>query len=447
VALLAAAWTRVTEEASEASALTRRRLLIAGLAWLIALAAVGLIVRANLTDLPRFRLVDLDVYRDGGRSILQGGQLYSMHSRAGLVFTYPPAAAVLAVPLALLSWQAAQLVWIGVVYIPLAITIWYAFRPLLARVRGARGYAPAIFAGLFLCCAWLVPMRQEMHYGQVDILLVSLCLLDCGARRPRWPRGVLIGLATAIKLVPGVFIVYLLVTGRRKAAAVAALTFAAVSGLAAAISPRDSDRYWSSAIFNPRRLGPNLPTANQSLRGMILRIFYPTAVPAAVWLAIAIIVAIAGFAAARAARGRGQEMAGIAITGMLAALLSPVAWFHHLCWVVVALGVIVGDGRNPRRVLTAAATAALFATSVPNWGKGLFLTHAVPVLLARAVEDTFGLAALALIVIMLRIPAADTDLDLGLAPARPQQRPQPPPQPGPSRPVTEPLSAAGRRDG
>jgi len=57
-----------------------------------------------------------------------------------------------------------------------------------------------------------------------------LCLLDCCVRRPRWPRGALIGLATAIKLVPGVFIVYLLITGRRRAAAVSVATFALVSG-------------------------------------------------------------------------------------------------------------------------------------------------------------------------------------------------------------------------
>ena len=47
-------------------------------------------------------------------------------------------------------------------------------------------------------------------------------MLDCAVREPRWPRGALIGLATAIKLVPGVFIVYLLITGRRRAAGVAA---------------------------------------------------------------------------------------------------------------------------------------------------------------------------------------------------------------------------------
>jgi alpha-1,2-mannosyltransferase len=448
VAMVPAAWARLAEGRFLTGDPARRRLLAAGLAWLIALAAVAPVVAANLTDLPLFRMVDLAVYRDGGRTLLDGGQLYSMRTGGGLLFTYPPAAAVLAVPLALLSWQAAQWLWLGAVYIPLIVVLRYAFAPLLVR---SRGYAAAVFAGLFACCAWLVPVRQEIHYGQVDILLVALCVLDCSTRRPRWPRGVLIGLATAIKLVPGVFIVYLLLTGRRTAAATAALTFAAVSGLAWAISPADSGRYWSGAIFDPRRLGPNLPTANQSLRGMILRIFYPAAGPAWVWLATAGIVAIAGFAAARAAARRGQETAGIAITGMLAALLSPVAWFHHLCWVVPALGVITGDGRSRRRLLAAVATAALFAWSVPNWGKELYLAHAVPVLVGRVLEDAFGLAALALIVVMLTIPDPVTPDPVTPDPVTPDPAtPDLAPgraEPGQSGAATEGLSPAGRRDG
>src|SRR6202035_2180944 len=47
-----------------------------------------------------------------------------------LAFTYPPAAALFAIPLALLPWPAAQLAWVPVVYLPLAVVIWYAFAPL-----------------------------------------------------------------------------------------------------------------------------------------------------------------------------------------------------------------------------------------------------------------------------------------------------------------------------
>jgi alpha-1,2-mannosyltransferase len=349
-------------------------------------------------------MIDLHVYRDGALTVLGGGPLYSMHSLDHLVFTYPPAAAFLANPLTLVSAQTAAVLWLAMIYIPLAIVIRFAFRPLLARTGR---YAPAAFAILFGCCAFLTPMRQEVHLGQIDIFLVALCLLDCAVTRPGWPRGVLVGLATAIKLVPGVFIVYLLITGRRKAAAVAAGTFALVSGIAWVLAPKDSRLYWTSMIFNSRRLGPNGQAANQSLRGMIMRLFSPHQPPIALWLGVAALVAIAGFAAARVVQQRGHELGGIAITGMLAALLSPVAWIHHLCWIVVALGVLIGDGRDRRRVLGAVTVGVLFTSILPLYGKHLWQAQAAPGPLSRFLEATFGLAALAMILVIFRLRGTD----------------------------------------
>ena len=288
---------------------------------------------------------------------------------------------------------------------------------------------------LFGFCAFLMPMRQELHFGQIDIFLVALCMLDCTVREPRWPRGALIGLATAIKLVPGVFIVYLLLTGRRRAAAVAAGTFTAVTLLAWAIAPADSNLYWTTMIFDSSRLGPNSQAANQSVRGILMRIYSPDAPPLALWLGLALLVAVAGFAAAVAVRRHGHELAGVAITGLLAALLSPVAWIHHICWIVIALGVIIGDGRDWRRVATAVASGAVFTAVLPTWGKDLFLDQSVPNLVSRTVEDAFGLAALAVIVILFRLRASDPG-PLAAVPAAP-----------PGRSAAEDKVLAGSRDG
>jgi alpha-1,2-mannosyltransferase len=381
--------------------------LVSWLAWLLALAVFAYLVRHSLFGRPGFRMLDLGVYRDGGHAILHGGRLYSIRAKAGL-FTYPPLAAVLAVPLALVPWRAAQFAWLPVIYGPLAIVVWISFRPLLTR---ARRYGPAVFAVLLAAAAFLTPLRQEIHYGQVDILLVALCLVDCTATRPRWPRGALIGLATAIKLVPGVFIVYLLLTGRRRAAGVSALTFAGVTGLTWLADPRDSTVYWTRAVFNSNRVGGNTQAANQSLRGLLLRLFAPAPAPAALWLAVAALVAVAGFAAARAAWRRGQDLAGVAITGLLAALLSPVAWIHHLCWIVVVIGVLVGDGRDRRRLLTAAAASALFASNLPIRGKFLLEAGGTPIWATRLMEAAFGLAAAALIAILYAFRPSDADLD------------------------------------
>ena len=92
-------------------------------------------------------------------------------------------------------------------------------------------------------------------------------------------------------------------------------------------------------IFNSSRLGPN-SAGRQPVRA---RHPHAALLPARRrrWrcgCGLALIVAVAGFAAAVAVRRHGHEMAGVAITGLLAALLSPVAWIHHFCWIVDRAG-------------------------------------------------------------------------------------------------------------
>src|SRR5436309_797177 len=98
-------------------------------------ALVSWIVVTHLTATPSQRLVDLDVYRDGGRSVLLGRPIYSFASHAPqhLRFTYPPISAILAIPLAWLPFNVAGWAWtVGELACTLAIT-WVGFRPLLAR--------------------------------------------------------------------------------------------------------------------------------------------------------------------------------------------------------------------------------------------------------------------------------------------------------------------------
>jgi alpha-1,2-mannosyltransferase len=119
------------------------------------------------------------------------------------------------------------------------------------------------------------------------------------------------------------------------------------------------------------------------------------------------VVTAAGFAVARRLALQPREMEGIAVTALLGVLLSPVSWIHHFLVVVVVIGAILADARSPRRVAIAAVTAAFFALTIPWWGRSLLGQPEVPVLAARVVEDAFGIAAVALIVIIARLRAAD----------------------------------------
>ena len=395
---------------------------LAVLAWAAVLAAVGPLVRGFLTSVPDQRMVDLNVYRTGGLSVLQGQPLYTVLTQPPqlLPFTYPPVAALWAVPLALLPWPAAQLAWVPFIYVPLAVVIWFAFAPLLRRVPSG-GLRAAAFAAIFAVCAYLLPLTDEIRFGQVDMALLAMALADCAARAPRWPRGVLVGLATAIKLVPGVFIVYLWLSGQRRAAVTAAVVALATTLGAWLLLPRDSVTYWTSVIFQSGRLGSNSDTSNQSLRGILLRLFLPAQAPGALWAAAAVVVAVAGFALVRRLVRESREMEAIAVTGLLGVLISPVSWIHHFVVVVLVIGAILADGRSPRRVAIAVGTTAFFALYIPWWGRSMLGLPAVPVLAARVVQDAFGIAAVALIVIIARLPNGRPTLGSTSGPARPRR--------------------------
>ncbi|WP_344213871.1 glycosyltransferase 87 family protein [Nonomuraea bangladeshensis] len=363
-------------------------------------AAVAPLVHTWLTNPDDQRLVDLDVYRTGGQMLLEGRPVYAAYTPAPqlLPFTYPPVAAMLAVVLAVMSWETAQWVWTAGIYVTLAVTVWFSFRQVL-KGEAVRRYAPWVFGLLMVACAYLMPIRDQVRFGQVDILLVSLCVADCLARRPWWPRGFLIGLATAVKLTPGVFLIYLLVTRQWRTFWMAAFVTAVLTLLPFAVIPQDAADFWFSALLDPERLGANAATTNQSMRGMLIRLYMNETVESAIWLVLVAVVGWFGFRGARDAHRAGDPLAAVALVGLMAVLLSPVAWIHHLAWIVVVLGAIVGDGRDRVRLRVAGGVWLYYVVPVPWWGVALIAAGipGVSLVLGKIVQNGFGLGALVLV--------------------------------------------------
>lgn len=373
-------------------------------AWVIVAlavaAAVAPLVQTWLTNPDDQRLVDLDVYRTGGQMLLEGRPVYDYVTPAPqlLPFTYPPVAAMLAVALAGMSWVTAQWVWTAGIYVALAVTVGFSFRQVLEGPR-LRKYAPWVFGLLMVACAYLMPIRDQVRFGQVDILLVALCVADCVARRPWWPRGFLIGLATAVKLTPGVFLIYLLITRQWRTFFMAAFAAAVLTLLPFAVIPQDAADFWFSALLDPERLGANAATTNQSIRGMLIRLYLPDLLTSVIWVVVVAAVGWYGFRGAREAYRTGDSLTAVALVGLMAVLLSPVAWIHHLAWVVVVLAAIVGDGRDPVRLRVAAGVWLYYVVPVPWWGVSLKAADipGVSLVLGKIVQNGFGLGALVLV--------------------------------------------------
>lgn len=405
----------------------RRRLMWWCLGFIV-VALVPQLIRYLWLDGPGKVLNDFEVYRDAGVSVLTGRPVYEhlTDGRTALPFTYPPISALLAVPLTFVPERLAGVGWtlanIGV----LAAIVARVTRP---TVRRYGDWAPLALAVLVVLALWMAPPRTTFNYGQVNLLLVALVLADCTARSPRWPRGLLIGIATAVKLTPAVFIAYLWFTGRRRAAGVAAATAAGLTLLAFVVLPDTSIAYWGpdGALFQSDRLGNNADTSNQSIRGMLLRATsLGDGARNAIWLVACAVVAVIGFGRATRASRDGDELIGVTLVGLLAVLLSPVAWLHHLCWLVLGLAALLGDLRDRRLVVWAGAVWLLFTLRLPYYGSALTNLD-IPLQLAwDLLRDAYGLVAVVLIAALpwrrgghdpaTELPSESVVVERGLAP-------------------------------
>jgi alpha-1,2-mannosyltransferase len=372
-------------------------------------------------------MIDLHVYRDAGLSLLHHNPVYAHYTitRASVLpFTYPPLAALLAVPLALVPFGAAMVAWDVAVYAALLCCLRWSLAGYRARLRrDGAGYEPLVLPAAFVVACWLLPGRQQVHFGQVGVLLMTLVMADLLTPvTGRW-RGVLVGLATAIKLTPGVFIVGLWLAGRRRTAGMAAATVVLLTGLSALVAPGSARAYWTSALFASDRLGNNADPTNQSLRGIVLRTPLVHLSATLMFLALAAVVGTVGLRKAAAAWQAGDELTAVALVGLLSALLSPVAWIHHFVYLFPLLAVLVRDGRR----LLAAALAAMWLFDLPAAGHALLGVTWLPLagLLGWLLEAALCLS-MAAVVLWLPVPRPARSP----RPARPSRPGQAPPDAG-----------------
>jgi alpha-1,2-mannosyltransferase len=301
--------------------------------------------------------------------VLHGGRLYQLRL-VWLPFTYPPFAAVVFAALAVVPWKVAVTVLTGASVAALPAALYRVLR-LPGPVREqARERAWTLALAVATAAIWLEPARATLGYGQVDILLTAAVLYDLSLPDTARRKGVMIGLAAGLKLTPAIFVAYLLVTGRRRAAATAAAAFAGTVAAGFAVLPADSAWFWAGRFASPGHVSPVQNPQNQSLYGALARVMH-TAHVLPVWLPLAAAVAGAGLALAAAASRRGDEALGFSLCAVTGLLISPISWIHH--WVIVIPALLVAGltADRARRAGNVAAavlvTAAITAIAVIGW--------------------------------------------------------------------------------
>jgi alpha-1,2-mannosyltransferase len=337
-------------------------------------AAVNLIVLAGF--LLRFsdgglRLdvyqIDLDVYRIGARTWLDGSDLYgplpATRFGIGLPFTYPPFAAVLLAPLTLIPLEGAGILLTVLGAVALGIV--------LAVVIGSLepGSSRFLMAGAVLPAALLIePVRTTLNFGQINLLLMVLVVLDLLIDTPRWPRGALIGLAAAIKLTPAVFVLFFLLRKDNRAAVTAVSSFLAGTATGFLLAWDASARFWSTTLFDTGRIGAVHYSGNQSMLAVLARFGVDPPIRSAIWLIGAAVVLYLAAFGMRRAFAAGLPALAMALNALAALVISPVSWSHHWVWLVVVLLVFAHLWRRARvPLLVALGGLVLFTIAPQSW--------------------------------------------------------------------------------
>jgi alpha-1,2-mannosyltransferase len=305
--------------------------------------------------------VDLSVYRLGVEAWWHHDDVYGVLPLTGiglaLPFTYPPFAVLALGPLAVPPWQVSIACITALSLVSLAAVVYVTVR----RVWPHGGKRGAVVAtGLLLPLSLLVePVADTVWFGQVNLVLMALVVLDCLVPSPRWPRGVLIGIAAAIKLTPAVFVLYFLL--RRDFRTTITMTVTGVVATAAGFVANWSGSltFWFGRSGGAHAVGdPSSPT-NQSLIGALARFGLTGMQQFVVWVAVVPVLGVFAAAGIRRALRSDAIPLAVVVTAVFGLIASPISWGHHWVYVVPAIIVLIAHGIQQRQRTWLFAAAAL----------------------------------------------------------------------------------------
>ncbi len=379
------------------------------MAALIGWAALALSIYPTLWGKDGSGVFKLDawIYHHAVSQWHSGGDLYDWYANPDQQlwpFTYTPFAAWMFTPLTWWPDRVTQVVLVVATPVCTTITAWAVLHALGVRGRIARGAAPWLALAAVLL---LEPIPKTMEYGQVNAVLMALVAFDLLVVPPDSRlRGVACGLAAAFKLTPAIAVLVFLARREWRAAATMVGSAVAVTALCWIASPRESARFFFSAMWDSSRAGLSDYSGNQNLKGLVAR-WLPTQAWDVSW-AVLVVIGVIGVwllllrldrlrppatttsAATVGAvdtvgavettvsrNGPGVSRAdGVvlviqaAVTMTLGLLISPISWSHHWVWCLPAVMGLVAAGlrwRSPSLLTTAATGVAVFGLAMHWW--------------------------------------------------------------------------------
>jgi hypothetical protein len=295
------------------------------------------------------RADDFQDYLFAARQIATGGDPYADFIRSHVPwdwslssgYLYPPAFAVLLIPLTWVSNDLAVRIWLVLIQAAVLASILIVYRVIGRPGRGELLALVAVLTTFF-------PLANTVLAGTMNSLLLLLLTLAwaCWGRRRDAAGGVLIGAAAIFKLFPAALLPYLAWRRHWKLLGAAALT--GLGGLALGLMVTGLDHN----IYYFREMLPHLAAGtgyreNQSLAGVAARLCDPNTANAGGsagwcgrlidWPAVLVLFAIVLRASSRTSRS-GLEFA-LAVTAL--PLISSVTWSFPLVVLILPIVLLV----------------------------------------------------------------------------------------------------------
>ena len=307
------------------------------------------------TLIKRFQYIELnasDLYNDYSASklLLSHQSIYSDLLNPN---NHPPFVALLTIPLTLLPYRSACILWSILTIFLYFISGWLIYKELQLRI-------PKVFLLVLIGFAlnWY-PFQAHIALGQWSIQIGFCIILGWIFLRHQkdYVAGLLFGIACLIKLFPGLIILYLLFSKRWKALFTMFLTIVFGFIIAAfIIGPNDIILYFNSIVSRNSNDFMAFPI-NNSIIGILGKFFYTggwvqpifiSPIPIsfiAIILDIGLVIFLLGFLYRRSTNQYQWDIK-FAMTIIVMVFVSPISWQHMLPMLMLPFGLIILRNQN-----------------------------------------------------------------------------------------------------
>ncbi len=332
-----------------------------GWGWPLLSAAVAF-AGATVLALSHQQL-DLSTYLLGGAHATSNNLFTVTYPTDHLGFTYPPFSALLFAPFAHFPLRACEVAFSWLNLAALFALIVVSLRAVCATLDKRT----TLWWGLALVLPVVLfdPVRQTFLLGQVNIILALMIVADLTMDLPL-PRGILVGLAAAIKVTPIILIPYLFLTRQGRAGFRAGGAFVGAAVFAAAVNTSTSWSYWTHYIRDPQRAGMLSWIGNQGVLGATERLLGRTVATPTTFV-IVVSVGVLGLLIAAGAYRRSSPVLGLLVVEATESLASPVSWSHHFIWMVLLVAWLALAEDRPRYGEWYALAVSVLLWAAPYW--------------------------------------------------------------------------------